>query len=422
MLKTIKNKFYLLLRWSEKYTGTDMVYLVKGGSWLSVGKGIAMLSAFILSILFANLLPKETYGVYKYILSVVSILSISTLSGMGTSITRAIARGNEGTVRPAVFAEMKWGVIGGVISIAMAIYYWMQGASTLAIAFGLVGVFLPFINVFSLYGAILSGKKRFDLMVRFDVYTQLINFGLMVPFLLFARDAYLLIVPFLLINSFVQGLFLKLTIKKVSLNNKKDPEAVSYGKHLTLMDLVSVIATMADKLLIYHFLGPVQLAIYAIALAPTDQLKGLLKMVGQLAFPKFSEQSKEVLEKAIFKKVAVYTLAISPMVAVYIIAAPWLFKIFFPSYMSSVIYSQVFCVSLMFSGSMLLMQYLQSQSMKAELYKFNFVNLIIEIVLIFIFVYYYGLWGAIAARVFFRFFNLLSLVYLSRPKNKIVTV
>jgi O-antigen/teichoic acid export membrane protein len=419
MMQRMRSRIFNILRWSEKYTRTDMVYLAKGGSWLSLGKGIAMLSTFVLSILFANLLPKETYGIYKYILSAVGILSIATLSGMGTSITRAIARGFEGTFKPAIYAEMKWGIIGGVSGLAVSAYYWVQGAYVLAVTFGIVGIFLPFINVFNLYGAILSGKKRFDLMVRFEIYTQLINFGLMVPVLLFVKDVYLLILPFLLVNSVVQGVLLKWTVKKVPLNNKIDPEAISYGKHLTLMDLVSVIATMSDKLLIYHLLGPVQLAIYAIALAPTDQIKGLLKIIGQLAFPKFSEQSKEVLEKVIFKKVIIFTLAISPLVAAYVIAAPWLFKIFFPAYMSSVIYSQVFCVSLMFSGSMLLMQYLQSQSMKAELYKFNFINLIIEIILIVVLVYFFGLWGAIAARVGFRFLNLMTLIVLSRPKKNV---
>ena len=81
-MEKIKIKAYNLLRWSEKWTKTDMIYLARGGFWLTLGQVISSLSAFLLAIAFANLLPKETYGEYKYILSIASILAIPTLTGM----------------------------------------------------------------------------------------------------------------------------------------------------------------------------------------------------------------------------------------------------------------------------------------------------------------------------------------------------
>ena len=62
--------------WGEKYLKTDLVYLSRGGFWLSIGQGVAMLSGFFLSTAFANLLPKESFGTYKFILSGVAILGI----------------------------------------------------------------------------------------------------------------------------------------------------------------------------------------------------------------------------------------------------------------------------------------------------------------------------------------------------------
>ena len=50
MFKNFKDKTYNLLRWSEKYTKTDMVYLAQGSFWLSLGyganivKGLAILN------------------------------------------------------------------------------------------------------------------------------------------------------------------------------------------------------------------------------------------------------------------------------------------------------------------------------------------------------------------------------------------
>ena len=47
MIDKIKNKTYKLLRKSEKYTKTDMVYLTKGGFWLTLGQIISSTSAFL---------------------------------------------------------------------------------------------------------------------------------------------------------------------------------------------------------------------------------------------------------------------------------------------------------------------------------------------------------------------------------------
>ena len=104
----IKNRIYRLLRRSERHTKTDMVYLASGGFWLTVGQIISSAATFGLAIAFANLLPKETYGTYKFVLSIAGILTIFTLPGMVTSLTQAVARNFEGSVILALkaFADL----------------------------------------------------------------------------------------------------------------------------------------------------------------------------------------------------------------------------------------------------------------------------------------------------------------------------
>ena len=89
MVQKAKNKIYKALRWSEKYTKTDMLYLAKSGSWLSFGHGFAMLSGFFMSLAFANLFPRESFGTYKFVLSMAGILGAFSLTGMGTAVTQA---------------------------------------------------------------------------------------------------------------------------------------------------------------------------------------------------------------------------------------------------------------------------------------------------------------------------------------------
>jgi O-antigen/teichoic acid export membrane protein len=50
-----------------------MVYVAKNGFWLSLGQILSIVSVIASSIVFGYFLPKEVYGEYKFILSVVGV-------------------------------------------------------------------------------------------------------------------------------------------------------------------------------------------------------------------------------------------------------------------------------------------------------------------------------------------------------------
>ena len=97
MIERGKERFIRLLKWGEKYTKTDMVYLFHGGFWLTVGQVVTTLSVLALGIVFANVLPKDVYGTYKYLLAIAGIFSLFTLPGMNVALIRAVARGFGGS-------------------------------------------------------------------------------------------------------------------------------------------------------------------------------------------------------------------------------------------------------------------------------------------------------------------------------------
>src|SRR3989344_4033868 len=84
---------YTLLRSSEKYFKTDMVYLAKGGFWLVVGQLIVSGVSFGLSVAFANLLEPDVYGTYRYILTIFNFLAIPTLTGINVALREQLLKG-----------------------------------------------------------------------------------------------------------------------------------------------------------------------------------------------------------------------------------------------------------------------------------------------------------------------------------------
>jgi O-antigen/teichoic acid export membrane protein len=412
MISKIKNKAKNWLLWSQKYTKTDMLYLARGGFWLTLGQIISSASSFFLAIAFANLLPKETYGTYKYILSVTSILTIPALSGMGTAITQAVARGYEGSLIPALKTKIRWGLLGGLASLILAGYYYLQGDATLTISFLISAVFLPFMDSFGIYDSLLQGRKLFDVSTQYFIISQIIAASALIAALFLTKNLFLILLAYFASWTLMRFIFLKITLKKFTPNQNQDPKTISYGKHLSLIGVIGTIAAYLDRLLIFHYLGAAQVAIYSIAIAPPEQIKGLFKNVNFLALPKFSQRSKEEIKKTILSKTLQIILITIPVVVVYILLAPFIFKLFFPKYLDAVIFSQIFALSLITAGGIIPYTALQSQTAQKELYLFNFASSIFQIISLFIGVYFFGIMGAIIARIATRFFNLITILYL----------
>ncbi len=409
----IKQKIYNLLRWSEKYVKTDMVYLAKGGFWLTLRQMVSAVFGLLLIIAFTNYLSKEIYGTYKYVLSIASILAIPTLTGMGTSIVKSVARGYEGSFIPALKTKLSWGIFSSLASLGLSGYYFFQKNITLAICFLIAACFLPLLNSFNLYTSFLNGQKKFKLQVKYNIITQIIATAFLLIVLFFTKNLFLLIFTYFFSYTILHFIFLKITIKKTRLNQRQDPQAISFGKHLSLINVIGIIASQLDKILIWHFLGSTSVAIYLIATSIPVKIKDFLKSISILALPKFSQQSVQKLKKKIGEKTIRSFLITIPIVILYIFCAPSIYKFLFPQYLESIIYSQILILSLpIIIPLILLSTILVSQSQKRNLYYFNIISQIIKTILFLVLIPIYSIWGAIWTTVIFHFANFALLVFL----------
>lgn len=407
MLSRLRSLAYDVLRWSEKWIKTDMVYLTKGGFWLTLGQGISISSSLILSIIFANILPKEVYGTYRYILSICGILTITTLSGMNTSVIRSIARSQEHVFFKALKAKIYWGLWGALGSLLISGYYLFQHNLGLAAGFLIVAAFLPVMDSFALYDSILQGKKNFRLSTRYSVITQCLATLTIIITAVLTKDVYLILLSYFVSWTVLRFFFLKRSLETYRLNNQDDPEAVPYGKHLSFMLIPITVANYFDRLLIFHFLGAAEVAIYSIAIAPPEQIKGLLKNLNTLALPKFSKKSLAEINETIWGKMLKLSLIIGLVVILYIIAAPLLFHIFFPAYSEAIPLSQLFTLSLLATVMYIPLSIMQSQKLSGQLYRFNLLTSIFQIAALLAIIPCFNLYTVVAARIASRLFGLL---------------
>ena len=411
MIEKIKNKLYNLLRWSEKYTHTDMVYLSKGGFWLTLSQSISAVSSFLLAIAFANLLPKENYGTYKYILSILPIVALTALPGMNIAITQSIAKGHEGSLVPAFKNKLKWSSLGSSAALLMALYYFYQNSSTLAIAFLLICIFVPFSESFLLFSSLLSGKKLFRIASQFSIISQLLlTLSIFITILLTDSIIYIIFV-YLFINTLLHYIFFKISKRKYLKNDIKDKEAVSFGKHLSVISIFSTIASQIDSILLWHYLGASSVAIYSFALAPITPVSTFIKSIFSLAIPKFVNQDKENLKKSLFPKVIKSFFLLTIPVLILILIIPPVFHTFFSKYAESIKYAQLLTITLLFFPDKLLGMAITSRQNKNLVYKISLFNASIKIILTLVLLPIYGIWGAIIANITQHIIAMLVSVY-----------
>jgi O-antigen/teichoic acid export membrane protein len=395
------------LRWSEKYTRTDMLYLASGSFWYVTGQVVASLCALALAVAFANLVSPEVYGVYKYALSLAGIFAIASLPGMNTAIARAVARGNESVIHAATRSRVLHACIGSTIPLAGSGYYFLRGNIELSLALLIIAATLPFFDTFTSHLFYFAGKRRFDLRTKYHAATQIPSALILIGTLLVTQNIVAILLAYFVPLTIMRATQYARITRSISTNNMdEDAEVIRYGKHLTAMQLLGMVAGELDKILIWKFLGPAQVAIYTFALAIPEQFKGPLKGVGELAFPKFAAQTPEQIREnrpALCRKLGLYGLGLLAASLLYILAAPYIFAFLFPQYSASILYSQLFALGIVTNIASIPLAILSAQQKTSLQYALSNVQPVIAIGLFALLIPPYGLVGAIVASLISKY-------------------
>ena len=397
-MKEFKEKIYLSLRKSEAFFKTDMVYLARGGSWLGIGQVASAGIALISSLFFANIVSKELYGSYKFIIASTSILASFSLSGMGSVVTQGVAQGYEGVLQKAVRTTIRFGWVIIIIAFSLSVYYFFNKNYVLGFAMLIAGISLPFNQAYSLAGSYLMGKKEFKKVTVYNTASQFLTTLALIIAAVTTKSLLVMVVVYFVFNT-LTTIWVYIHTKNIfNINDTHDDTLIPYGKHLSVMGALGTIANQFDKILVFHYLGAMQLAIYGFAQAIPDQLKGVLKNMFGLAIPKYALLSEKDMRISMYKKFKQLTLITIIIAVIYILSAPYIFKYLFPKYIEAVLYSQIYVLGLTtIPGIGFFNSYFGLKKATRILYEINILSNILTLIITFIFIYKYDLLGAVIA-------------------------
>lgn len=415
MIILLKNKAINTLTKIQKYVGSDMFYVAKGSFWLIISQCAILISSFVLSLVFANLLPKDVFGNYRYIISLSGMLSIFILNGMNSAVVQAVSRGFDGILKKSILVQIKWGGIFSIASFIVGFYYLFNNNLTIFFSLITVSIFYPLSSAFNTYTAFLNGKRDFKKLAIYNIVSSLVITLVMTIIVILKGKVFMLSLAFFATNTIVNYYFYRKTIPFINeeLSIDKEVEShIAYGKHLSFIGAISSIAQYIDGVLVFHYLGSTPLAIYSFATIVPDGLKNIIKIINPLSLPKFSKKNLQQFPD-ILRKTLIIFFIILIFILVYFFISPLIFKVLFPKYIDSLMYTRIYSFSLIGAATILPLSFLTGRSSKKEILTFNTVTSIFRIISLFIGVKYFGINGAAWSTVLFGLFSfILSIILL----------
>ena len=400
----LKSHLHRLLRWSERYTKTDMVYLARGGFWSAVGQTSAILTTLALALVVGRFLPKEIYGEYKYIVSIVALLSTFSLTGLGQAVFQSVTRGFDGALEEGFWVNLRWSIGIFLGALALALYYFAVHNTTLALGILIGGSLSPLLTSANLSSAFLGAKKDFARQaIYFDIIENLIPVTALIATIFILPNTLTIVAVYFISNTLVTLWLYRRTIRVYKPDTRQaDSGTLTYAKHLSLMGIFSGIASNIDQILLFHFTGAAPVGVYNFATAVPDQAKGPLKTLDTMTQARFAAREATDIHASIHNKMFWIFVSTALGVIIYLAAAPYLFALLFPRYVEAVSYSQIYALSLFAATVSPAASYLSVKKKVKHLYVNTIVSALLQIVLLTLGVIVSGLLGLIIARVLIR--------------------
>lgn len=333
----------------QEYLQLDLRYIISGGFWLTTGQTAVTLSSLVVAYVFANYADPQTFGTYKYVLSMAGLLTIPTLRGINHAYTQAVARGYEGGYSHFLRVRIRWGLFGSLGSIILSLYYFYNGNDLLGISFLIVSFFIPFFETFGFYTSLLQGRRMFRESAKYVTVSRLIPLPILCLTIYYSGDLFLILLSYFLPLTLTQFVLERHTTLKHQPNEQVDDSVLSYGKHISIAGAFTGATRYFDTLILFTFINAPAVAIYTLAAAASDQIIAQYKSLPALIMPKLASKSGQDIHSTFWKRLSLLSLLSFGVACLYVLLTPIFFEWFFPNYTSSIIYAQLLSVVLFLS-------------------------------------------------------------------------
>jgi O-antigen/teichoic acid export membrane protein len=386
--------------------GINAHHYAKQSAIVTLSHIINTVKGIITGYLVTRLFPQEMYGMYQFVGSVMGIIGIIGIGSVSTAMARSIAKdGTSAPITNTVARHVAICLIGSAILLICipCLAWWNR--SELWPLFAIASLlFVPSQVGTALFGALITGTGRFHIATKATFVSAILLSASVVSMLFIQPSATILLALTTGIPALV-ALGFSATLLKQYPSVQSGKQLIRYGFQLSLTGIPSAIAWHADKLILGHYVGLNQLAIFSVSMLIPEQVKIWTKELFPIAFTAQAKGNDSwERRRHLMKMVSLSTLAMSLPIAVYVLASSWLMPILFPKYPSQILslLTSISAISLLAAPASLITQYLEARKNVHALWQSNIWSSIFYLTTLLVLIPMYGVVGAALARALLR--------------------
>ncbi len=382
------------------------------GSQRVFQKSFGLISTYFL----VRALTQDEFGMYSFVIGVVSTMTIFGFGGLKNAIMQSVARGHRGTYRKAVPLSFSGCFLGSFLILGLA--YWTKNnvQPELSLALMIAACLLPFYEGFSQWRNIRIGEEKFSAFFKQETLWQFTMHSTMVAVaLLYPHNTALPVLVFLGVPALLNTIFTLRDFRSIAPEETDEPESIAYGLKTSFYAAFNTVAVNADKLLIFAFLSPTATAIFVAAERIPEVLRNMVQDAIAVYSPRFAREGAythdldRMLKKVAFViglGVAFFAVALLPFILTFI---------FGDSYSESVLYSQILCLSVAIgNASNIRFRFIRSKLDTANFAKITVYTSLFRLAVSALLIPLYGIAGAVASAFAYRVVMTLTVDWVIR--------
>lgn len=383
--------------------------------WLVIPMLVQFILAFLCMILYTHMLPQETYGYYKYFMAILFGFAFFSLQGMASALLKSTSDNYEMLTQTA-----KWSVWAGLSgSIVLVIWGLLTNIKEIQIFFFIGAVLFPFLfSLQNLTCSYLSGKHLYKEAGYFDLLRISIQIVPQIIIIFITKELFWLMLVFMLAQALGNIIPYEIVKRKYDGSLKFDNSTFKLGLKLSFMEVLTVVADQADKLLIAAFMNFSDVAAWVVCVGIASLLYQLRPVVNKLFMPKISQMNFEEGYYWIKKRIGLFVVLslIATTIGAFLIR-PIMMAVFPISYYPIILYTQI----LFFGYSFFIVKeiacsYLTYYEKVKSLYKLNIISNAIRLLAFIVFIPLFGISGAIISYAIYNSFYYVYAYHLMKKE------
>ena len=388
-------------------------------SWLFFLRVLQKSLSLVSMYFVIRAIDQEMYGQYQFIISVIAVLSVFTLSETNNAIIQSVARGHLGIFRKMIPYVFFSSVLGSLVLFGVAVWYeFEKNNHHMAIGFLISSVFFPFAKGLTQWSAFKQGSRKFSSLVRWDGGVAILLQVTVVVGVIFVPATFLVPLVCILLVPAIQNIYLTWhTYKLVDPGASIENGIFSYGIRSSFIKLPVILSMYSEKILLFVFLSPETLALFVVAEKIPDLFKNLVQDISAALAPHFALYDRYTVSLSKYFKWFSATMVFLILFVAFVLLPKFFVPLFGEVYRDAIPYAiALMCSVAIGTIATIRARFIRSQLDSISLREIDFSMAIVRILSAAVLVPLFGLTGAVLSVFITRLFALLIVRIIMRKR------